>query len=1059
MNPRANSSVFERRPAPDLADAGSPTYDRPLTISCPHCGEENSEQARFCSACGSSLSGAHTESRKVVTILFSDVTGSTSLGEQLDPESLRGVMNRFFDVGRTVVARHGGTVEKFIGDALMAVFGVPHVHEDDALRAVRAALDLVTELEAVNDEIEASYGVRLTLRTGLNTGEVAVGAGEVFATGDAVNVAARLEQLAAPGEILISESTRRLVRSAVEVEPLQAVELKGKSQPVEIWRLGALVGTVSFERQLDTLLVGRERELELLRDTYGRAIAGRSCELFTVLGPAGIGKSRLVGGLVESATETLSLRGQCLPYGSGITYWPLTSVVREAAGLDTGIGVDEAFARIRALLGDDPDADLVTDRLAAATGLGSSGAPAEEIFWAVRRLIETLARERPLILAFDDIHWAEPTFLDLVLHLADRIRDAPVLLVCMARPELLESRPDWAQGRANASSVALEPLSMKQTAQLIGALRGGEELNPELCERIAASAEGNPLFVEEMLAIVGDDGPGEVGVPPTIQALLAARLDQLGAPEREVVGGASVVGQEFSRQAVAALADEPPSAELFPTLVRKQFLRVYEETRFQFWHLLIRDAAYDSLPKKVRAVLHERYARYLEREAGERVGEVEEIVGYHLEQGYRNHVDIGIADERMRALAAEAAGHLIASGARASARGDVRAAAGLLERALGLMPAGTPRRAEAQTLLGATLMEAGRLPEAERQLAEAEAVARQSGDRVAEISATVTRIVVQLSLDPRGFDLDAAAASVQKLIPELEERGADAALAAAWRVLIMVSMYRADSRAAEDAANRAFEYARRAGHVRGEGEALFFSVLCLLMSPTPVAEGLRRCDEALAAGAGPMAEAAARIIAATLLSLQGEIEEARRLVALGQAGFRELGFVFNAEAMAQCDAQIELHAGDPAAADEVLVRSTEFLVAAGDTGNLPMQQALRSVILARLGRAGEALELSRQGEAAASLLGQAYWRCGRALALAAQGRHGEAIELARTGAGMMTGSGDLHGRGEMLESLADVLLAAGDTEGARSALEQAHTLFTEKGCTVCAGRTRDRLAG
>ena len=1027
-----------------------------MAISCLQCGAENADQARFCSACGSSLSGAHTESRKVVTILFSDVTGSTSLGEQLDPESLRGVMNRFFDVGRGVVARHGGTIEKFIGDALMAVFGVPHVHEDDALRAVRAALDLVAGLEAVNDEIEASYGVRLALRTGVNTGEVAVGAGEVFATGDAVNVAARLEQLAAPGEILISESTRRLVRSAVEVEPLEPVELKGKSLPVEIWRLRGLIEDVTSERRLDALLVGRERELELLRDAYGRAVARRSCELFTVLGPAGIGKSRLVDALRESEPGTLSLTGQCLPYGSGITYWPLTNVVREAAGLGTGVGVDEAFARIHALLGDDPDADLVTDRLAAATGLGSGGAAAEEIFWAVRRLVETLARERPLILVFDDIHWAEPTFLDLVGHLAERISNAPVLLVCMARLELLESRPDWAVGGTNVGSVSLEALSRRETEQLIGALRVGEELDAELRERIAASAEGNPLYVEEMLAVLGDD-QGEVGIPPTIQALLAARLDQLDAAEREVVGSASVIGQEFSRQAVTALADELPDAELFPALVRKQFLRVFDDARFRFWHLLIRDAAYGSLPKRVRGVLHERYARHVVGEAGQRLGEVEEIVGYHLEQAYRSHVEVGIADDRMRSLAAEAAGHLFASGARAGARGDVRAAAGLLERALSLMPAGAPGRAVAQTLLGATLMEAGRLVEAETELDEAEAAARDSGDRVTEISARVTRVVVQLSRDPRGFDLEAAASSVQELIPELEERGADAALAAAWRVLIMVSMYRADARSAEEAATRAFAYARRAGHVRGESEALFFSVLCLLMSPTPVDEGLRRCDDALAAGAGPMAEAAVRVVAGTLHALRGEIEEGRRLVGLGREGFRELGFLFNAEAMAQCEAQIELHAGNLVEADAVLIRSTEFLAAVGDAGNRPMQQAMRALIVARLGRAEEALELSREGEQAASLLGQAYWRCGRALALASQGEYGEAIALAQTGAGMMAVSGDLHGRGEMLEALADVLLSTGDADGSRAALEQAHGLFMEKGCTVCAGRMRERL--
>ena len=445
-------------------------------------------------------------------------------------------MSRFFDLGRGVVARHGGTVEKFIGDALMAVFGVPHVHEDDALRAVRAALDSSTELEAVNDEIEASYGVRLALRTGVNTGEVAVGAGEVLATGDAVNVAARLEQLAAPGEILIARVDPRLVRSAVEVEPLEPVELKGKSARSRSGGCAGASRDVSFERRLDALLVGRERELQLLRDAYAARSSGARASSSRAR-PAGdrevaAGRRARRVGARPSASRAVP------PVRQGITYWPLTNVVREAAGSATpGIGVDEAFAASGAC--------SATTRTPGSSPTGSQRRPASAA--AGRRRRRSSGRcagwsrrspaERPLILVFDDIHWAEPMFLDLVLHLADRVHDAPVLLVCMARPELLESRPDWARGQGKRRlglARAAQPRADRAADRRAGRrTRAGRRA----CERIAASAEGNPLFVEEMLAILPEQGDGETGVPPTIQALLAARLDQLAEDERRVVEG------------------------------------------------------------------------------------------------------------------------------------------------------------------------------------------------------------------------------------------------------------------------------------------------------------------------------------------------------------------------------------------------------------------------------------------------------------------------------------------------------------------------------------------
>src|SRR4051794_9942215 len=436
---------------------------------CRNCGEENPDRARFCLACGTPLQQATAaETRKVVTVLFSDVTGSTSLAERLDPESMRRIMSRYYEAARRTVARHGGTVEKFIGDSVMAIFGVPQVHEDDALRAVRAALQLNDSMASLNDELEAAYGVRLALRTGIDTGEVVVGSGDTYATGDVVTVAARLEQTAEPGEILIGDATRLLVRDAVEVEEAQPLVVRGKPEPVKAWRLVDVVGDEAFARRLDSPLVGRERELAVLRAAYEDVRDGRRCRLVTVVGAAGIGKSRLVRELLASVTgEARVLTGRCLAYGEGITFWPLAELVRAAARIGADADADEAVERIASLLRDDPERELVARRIAGAIGLGDAATPAEEIAWASRKLMEAAAATKPLVLLVDDLHWGEPTFLDLVEGIAARMEASPVLILCTARPELLDTRPTWTQGNPDAAMLVLDSLNEEESRRLI----------------------------------------------------------------------------------------------------------------------------------------------------------------------------------------------------------------------------------------------------------------------------------------------------------------------------------------------------------------------------------------------------------------------------------------------------------------------------------------------------------------------------------------------------------------------------------------------------------------
>jgi hypothetical protein len=544
---------------------------------------------------------------------------------------------------RAIIERHGGTVAKFIGDAVMAVFGIPRVHEEDALRAVRAAAEIRAGLPAIAREV----GVQLRFRTGINTGLVLVGEGENLAVGDAVNVAARLEQAAQPGEILLSESTHRLVRDAVEVQALEATSLKGKSDPVASFRLLAVDPLAAgLARRFDVPLVGRERELRLLREAWDRAVAEAGCHLFTLLGAAGVGKSRLVAELLSVLGDNACvLSGRCLHYGEGITFWPLVEAL--------------------SLAGD--HAQPVLERLRT----GGTVRP-EELFFEVRRLLESLAAQGPVILHVDDLQWAEPMLLDLVDHVVELSRGSPMLLLCVGRPELLEDRPAWGGGKLNATTMMLEPRPAADCEALLELL--GDGLDPESRGRVVAASEGNPLFLEEMAALARETGTA--AVPATIQALLAARLERLGVEEREVLERGAIEGEVFHRPAVRALSGERTETEVdrrLAGLVRKELIRPHPATirgedAFRFGHLLIRDAAYDALPKARRADLHEKFARWVEQAVDDLV-EVDEIAGWHLEQAVRYRQELG-----------QGTGHGVPSRRRPSARGrPARASAAMCQ--------------------------------------------------------------------------------------------------------------------------------------------------------------------------------------------------------------------------------------------------------------------------------------------------------------------------------------------------------------------------------------------
>ena len=480
--------------------------------ACPRCGTENVATARFCNSCGYGLerpAGVAMHVRKTVTVLFCDVTGSTALGDRQDPERLRRVMMLYYDEARSTLERHGGRVEKFIGDAVMAVFGVPVLHEDDALRALRAAVDLREAIKGLNVELERTHDTHIEIRLGVNSGEVIAGDAtrdDTLVSGDVVVVAERLERSAAPGEILIGEETFALARDAIRVDPLEPLVVKGKRDRVMAYRLLEVVaGAPAHARRFDSAMVGRDRELALLRDAFAHAVRESSCYLFTVLGAAGVGKSRLVTeALREIGDNATVLSGTCLPYGEGITFWPVLEIVRQITGIAEDDPPAEAQRRIAAAFRGDDVAAVAAARVAELVGLADTVVAPEEGFWAVRRLLETLAQQEPLVVVFDDLNWAEPTLLDLVEHIAEWSRDAPILLVAMARPDLLDSRRAWGGGKRNATTIYLEPLSAVESQQLLEGLLGGGVVASDVATRIQEAAEGNPLFVEEMVSILID---------------------------------------------------------------------------------------------------------------------------------------------------------------------------------------------------------------------------------------------------------------------------------------------------------------------------------------------------------------------------------------------------------------------------------------------------------------------------------------------------------------------------------------------------------------------------
>ncbi|HEY3071038.1 MAG TPA: adenylate/guanylate cyclase domain-containing protein, partial [Gaiellaceae bacterium] len=705
--------------------------------ACSKCGQENPATARFCFACGASLAEQHAprEERKVVTVLFADLVSFTSRAEQLDPEDVRAMLSPYYARLRTELERRGGTVEKFIGDAVMALFGAPVAHEDDPERAVRAALAI---RDAIGELNESDPKLELQVRIAVNTGEalISLGAqpseGEGMASGDVVNTTARLQASAPVNGILVSETTYRATERTIEYREAPPITAKGKAAPVTVWealepraRYGVDIG-----RRGRVPLVGREQELDVLLDALARARNGGASQLVTLVGVPGIGKSRLVvelSAIIDDQPELIFWRqGRSLPYGEGVTFWALAEIVKAQAGI---LETDSAEAAVQKLdqtvedvVADEAEADWIESQLRPLVGLEDEaqlGTDRQaEAFGAWRRFFEHLAERSPLVLVFEDLHWADDGLLDFIDYLVEWAGGVRLLVVCIARPELLTRRPGWGGGKPNATTLSLSPLSRAETARLVAALLEQAVLPAELQTALLERAEGNPLYAEEYVRMLQDRGflrrengtwrfeqTEDLPLPESVQGIVAARLDALSPEEKTLAQDAAVIGKVFWIGAVAAVGDQPRGAieERLHALSRKAFVRrerrssVAGEEQFTFLHVLVRDVAYGQIPRGSRSAKHRAAAEWIASLSADRSEDRAEMLAHHylsaLELGQAAGEDTGAYAEPARIALREA-------GDRALSLNAFAAAARFYDSALGLWPVDDPGRPHLLLRLG-----------------------------------------------------------------------------------------------------------------------------------------------------------------------------------------------------------------------------------------------------------------------------------------------------------------------------------------------------------------------
>jgi DNA-binding SARP family transcriptional activator len=985
--------------------------------------------------------------RRPVTVLCVGLRIASNSGTELDPEA-HDVVNQHLVAGLTaVVERYGGKLATSASERPMGVFGVATLHEDDALRAVRASVDARSTLTTEGDILLRRHGASLVCRFGVATGEALVGgSGPLRFAGDAGARAVTLAESAEPGQIMISRQTHELAAAAIEAD---------SAGPDRFLLRSAHAGVRPLALRLDAPLVGRDEEVRRIEAAYLRAVRERVTMTVTVIGEAGLGKTRLVHEIaVRLRHEVNVLSGRCLPYGEGITFWPLRDMVRQA-----GVGRDSAEV-IKTLLDGEPDEAGVAERLHRALGPGDEGmSDAAEIFWAARRFLEALARSRPLLVVFEDLHWAEPTFLDLVESLAAAPGQSPIVLVCIARPELLEQRPAWAAGTERAVSIELTPLGEGAAAAVLDAQAGDQRIPPALRSRLLETAAGNPLYLEQLAVSLGEQTGSEIRpvLPPTIEALLAARLQRLGPGASSVLARAAIVGKDFGVQAVRELLPPPargPLGRNLQTLIAKGLVQRGPPDRrpverYSFHHILIQQAAYRAIPKSLRAELHERFADWVEYVVSDPVPQRAEILGYHLEQAVRYRSELGHADTEPDSLSRRAAINLETAGRGAHDRGDALAAVNLLDRAAALLPEEDPALARLYTSLGAALTEAGRLEKARATLDHAQRIAAANGDEGQHAHARVQALLLGLEMDP-----DGAATEITRALPELrrefDRRPDEQGICRTLQLKAALHWNHSRSAAAEDAWQRAAEYARRVNDWRQLTEILGWLASAALWGPTPAPEGIRRCEDYLAEiGDHPRGQAMILLHMAGLYAMQDDVATAHAKLNRAKSLFSTLGPTMSA-ALTQPAALIAMLAGDPATAETHLRLEYESLDRMGERRFLPTTAAKLARAIAAQGRdrydeATHLITVSQEASAGEDLSAQIIGQGLSARILADRGHHAEAEQLAYSAAALAAQTDLLSERADTLLDLAHVLASAGRAGEAHAAATQALDLYQRKG--------------
>jgi DNA-binding SARP family transcriptional activator len=994
----------------------------------------------------STATGAPLARRPVTTVCVLLRAASDS-GAALDPEAYEAVSERSVACLTQILERYGGTLANSANERLMGVFGAASLHEDDALRAVRASLEARRVLATELVDMARRYGVSLTCRFGVATGDALVGGSvPVGSAGHVGTQAVMLAEAAGPDQILISRPTKELAAAAIETEDAGSDRFILQSAQAAVRPLAL---------RLDVPLVGRDEEMRRLLAACGVASHERVTTLVTVIGEAGIGKTRLVYELERRlGHEANVLTGRCLPYGEGITFWPLREVIRQASG-----GHDSA-EKIKALLSGQADATEVTARLSLALGPAKQGRlDGAEIFWAARRLLETLARPRPLLVVLEDLHWAESTFLDLVESLAVQPGRSPITLVCVARPELLEQRPAWAAGTERAFSIELTPLAEGSAAALLDSLIGDQRIPPPTRARLLETAAGNPLYLEQLAASLSEDAGSEIWpvLPPTIQALLGARLQRLGPGASSVLASAAIVGKDFGVRAIRELlppAARGPLSRNLQTLIAKGLVQYEPSYRrpgeeYSFRHILIQEAAYRAIPKSLRAELHHRFADWLEYVLWNPATERPEILGYHLEQSVRYLSELRPAEARSSPLPARAAGHLETAGHAAHDRGDELAAMNLLTRAAALLPPDDRALARLYTSLGTALTEVGQLEKARTTLDQAQAIAAVHGDEGQRAHARVQALLLGLKLAP-----NTAGAGINQLLPGLRNefsRGHDeVGLCQTLQLEAAVHWIHGRSAAAEEAWQRAAEYARRANDRRQLTEILGWLASAALWGPTPVLAGIRHCEDYLdEVGSHPRGQAVILNHMAGLYALQDQFGTANATLSRAKSYLDILGPTMTLVA-SQPAAFIAMLAGDPATAETHLRFAYESLHLMGEKGNLGTAAALLARAIAtqgekRYAEADELITISLEAAAGEDLVTEIIGQGLSARTLADRGRHAEATGLASSAVALAAQTDLLSQHADALLDLAHVLAAAGRFTEAQAAAIKALDLYQRKG--------------